>query len=113
MGMTNASAGPSKNAYGVYAWATAPGGPWHFQENKLVYGGWIQFDDGTGWKASRRERPKMLLDANGRPTHLYSGVCPPNTAFKGESDPNGHCFTMVQKVDPSAPIWNLTPAEAR
>jgi hypothetical protein len=33
-------------------------------------------------------------------------VCPPKTSFKGESDPNGHCFTMVQKVDPSAAIWS-------
>jgi hypothetical protein len=76
MGMTNASGTlPSTpDAYGVYAWAHSPGGAWHFQENKLAYDGWVQFGDGTGWMASRRERPKLLLDADGRPTHLYSTV---------------------------------------
>lgn len=89
MGMVNAT-GVSGNAYGGYAWsdkADGPRGPWHFQENMPAYTGEINFDfaensnsndnssnnnnnrdinsndnNNNVWVASRRERPKVLLD---------------------------------------------------
>jgi len=109
MGMVNSS-GVTKNAYGGYAWSNdGPYGPWHFQENMVAYTGEIQFANqpDTTFVASRRERPKVLIDpTTGRPSHLYSGVCPENTSYSGVSDPNGHCFTMVQKINPSVHLWN-------
>lgn len=35
----------------------------------------IPITDGTTTLVSTRERPKILFDAAGNPTHLYNGVC--------------------------------------
>eukprot|EP01048_Picozoa_sp_COSAG05_P003423 COSAG05_NODE_156_length_15696_cov_359.955440_24_plen_114_part_00 len=49
---------------------------------------------------SRRERPKMLFDKNGAPTHLFNSadpggtVVPPNPGWQHNSRP----FTMVTEI---------------
>jgi len=62
------------------------------------YSGEVVFEDGKRWALQRRERPKILLGSDGRPTHLFNGVCPPNNTEQGLTDPAGHCFTMVQEI---------------
>lgn len=55
----------------------------------------VAFDDGSAVRMLRRERPKVLLDAESkRPTHLFTGVCPPSARSPGDKT----CFTMVQRI---------------
>jgi hypothetical protein len=35
------------NAYGAYANAPSPFGPWSFQESRVAYGGHIQLENGS------------------------------------------------------------------
>lgn len=106
MGMVNRSGGNEANGYGGYAWSPGPNGPWTFQENKIAYDSVVQFEDGSCWTLYKRERPKILTNNKGVPTHLYNGVCPPGSNEEGLKDPHGHCFTMVQKIDPNVFLWN-------
>lgn len=111
MGMVNNSAGiapsaltedeGSGNAYGAYANAPTPFGPWRFQESAVAYSGHVQLSTGKSLGTlQRRERPHLLLSKEGLPTHLYNGVC-----LEGGYDRNAssaeHCFTFAQAVAPS------------
>eukprot|EP01045_Picozoa_sp_COSAG04_P017070 COSAG04_NODE_1484_length_6561_cov_1.862272_1_plen_278_part_10 len=59
----------------------------------------VAFDDGSAVRMLRRERPKVLLDAESkRPTHLFTGVCPPSARSPGDKT----CFTMVQRIEAAA-----------
>ncbi len=105
MGMLNQTCpGSDGNAYGAYASAPTPFGPWRFQESRVAYHGLIEFSDGTSMCMKNRERPHLLLDkVSGRPTHLYNGVCPESgygnhTAPKGFGNGSDHCFTFVQRI---------------
>merc|ERR1712176_942129 len=56
---------------------------------------------------TRRERPKMLFDKNGRPTHLYNSADPgPNlgVANPNKGWTNSRPFTMVTEVLPSSQV---------
>lgn len=105
MGMVNRTCpGSDGNAYGAYASAPTPFGPWRFQESRVAYHGLIQFTDGSSMCMKNRERPHLLLDkVTGRPTHLYNGVCPEtgygnHKAPKGFGNGSDHCFTFVQRI---------------
>jgi hypothetical protein len=41
----------------------------------------IALTDGTTLEVRRRERPKLLMDSTGRPTHLYNGVIAPTETY--------------------------------
>lgn len=51
----------------------------------------VSYGDGTTGKMSRRERPKWLLNDEGLPTHLITGVQSPEAH-------NGQTFTLVQQL---------------
>ena len=54
----------SKDGFTWHASAVAP------------YGNVVNLTDGTAQLLTTRERPKMLFNAQGVPTHLSNGVCP-------------------------------------
>ena len=65
-------------------------GPWAYQDPTVpAYTEAVQQSDGREVKLARRERPKLLLGADGAPEVLYTGVCPPG---------KGLCFTHAQAV---------------
>ena len=89
------------NAYGAYANAPAPFGPWRFQEARVAYSGVLALEGGGTLGLLRRERPHLLLDeATGAPTHLYNGVCPEGNVY-GQMKQKRHCFTLVQRISSS------------
>ena len=49
------------------AWRTSP---------TMPYGNVVTLADGTTQLLTTRERPKMIFNAAGDPTHLSNGVCP-------------------------------------
>jgi lysophospholipase L1-like esterase len=106
MGMVNNSDdSPSRvgNAYGAYANAPTPFGPWSFQEARVAYSGHVRLENGASLGSlQRRERPHLLLSAAGVPTHLYNGVCPADGYSQGASNSSGHCYTFVQKIKPGS-----------
>ena len=94
----------SGNAYGAYANAPTPFGPWRFQESRVAYSGHVQLTTGnTLGTLQRRERPHLLLSKDGLPTHLYNGVCLEG-GFGQNASGAKHCFTFVQAVAPSLQI---------
>ena len=50
------------------------GSDWKPEDPVLCYDHTLRYDDGTVIRAERRERPQLLFDADGSPTHLYTGV---------------------------------------
>ena len=58
----------------------------------------VTLSDGTAWPLSRRERPKLILDAEGEITHLINGVSLPGEA-NGCDHSGDHTFTFVQPVN--------------
>jgi hypothetical protein len=61
----------------------------------------IAFEDGKTVEANRRERPGLLLDAHGQPTHMLSGV----QAWPPNKDKPGSCrsYTVLTEVNGAAP----------
>lgn len=55
-----------------YTWATVSSSP---------YGNVVDLTDGTQQLLTTRERPKLLFNAAGEPTHLSNGVCPSPGGF--------------------------------
>ena len=89
----------SYNGYGAYANAPTPFGPWHFQEARVVYNGHVELTNGKSLgKLGRRERPHLLLNKQGVPTHLYNGVCLGDDGYNQNSAGHDHCFTFVQEI---------------
>ena len=90
------------NAYGAYANAPTPFGPWSFQESRVAYSGHVELENGASLGSlQRRERPHLLLTAAGAPSHLYNGVCPADGYTQGASNSSGHCYTFVQRINVS------------
>ena len=50
-----------------FTWAAASTPP---------YGNVVNITDGSALLLTTRERPKMIFNANGDPTHISNGVCP-------------------------------------
>lgn len=63
-------------------WTTSPDAP---------YGNLIQFADGSEMLVSTRERPKLIFDAGGNPTHLVNGVCGGTSNCAAEGTPCVNC----------------------
>ena len=69
----------------------------------------IQFSDGTSMKCERRERPQMVLDKDGRPVALVTGMtgCPKGLGFDNEEVKSGSrfyrgaddSFTLIQMMN--------------
>ena len=77
---------------GQTAWSTDPNLlEWHWQPEPL-YSSTIAYSNGSTEVFTRRERPALLFDAAGNPTHLYNGVQPPNETW------HGHSYSYVQAI---------------
>jgi hypothetical protein len=94
------------------AWFTSPTQP---------YGNTIALDDGSTMLLTTRERPKMLFNAAGEPTHLSNGVCPSpggfNTPFACPTVSTG-CTFNVHNAAPArcarfCSLTTLTPNPTR
>jgi hypothetical protein len=96
---------------GGHAWSK-DGINWSANPRVGAFDTTIQFTDGTSIKCERRERPQMVLGADGRPVALVTGVtgCPKGlmSEFNGEVAMNSgdarfyrggdDSFTLVQLV---------------
>ena len=56
----------------------------------------VVYEGGTVVTFSRRERPELVLDSEGNPTHLITGV----TETGGRGGQSDRSFTLVQPVLP-------------
>lgn len=63
---------------------------WRVKKHCLAYDHTLMYNDLTIIKAERRERPQLLLNNSGKPTHLYTGVF-----YKGEA------MNVCQPVNPN------------
>lgn len=61
---------------------------WKKADNILAYDHTLKFTDGSEIKAERRERPQLIFDELGRPTHLLTAVL-----YEGET------FNTVQPIE--------------
>ena len=61
---------------------------WEKADNVLAYDHTLKFTDGSEIKAERRERPQLLFDEVGRPTHLFTAVLY-----------EGNTFNVVQPIE--------------
>jgi len=86
-----------KDKQGGHAWSR-DGVTWS-EPRVGAYNTTVVFTDGTSMHCKRRERPQMVLDKDGIPLVMFSGImgCPTieGTPYKGGSD----CFTLAQLVD--------------
>ena len=60
---------------------------WALQPGQTVYGWNVSVSDGSSLQLHSRQRPKLLLDTDGRPSVLYNGV-----------SVGGQCHTFAQRV---------------
>eukprot|EP00040_Diaphanoeca_grandis_P016733 m.86708 g.86708 ORF g.86708 m.86708 type:complete len:403 (-) comp25991_c0_seq2:154-1362(-) len=61
---------------------------------KNAYNNTITLNNGTVWTLSRRERPKLIINAEGEITHISNGI-----SLSHNKCPNGdHSFTFVQPI---------------
>ena len=72
---------------GRHAWS-ADGVTWAYSPY-AAFGSDVQFTDGSIGSYARRERPHLIVDAKGNPTHLVNGIQP--GGYTGDSS-----FTLVQ-----------------
>jgi hypothetical protein len=73
----------------------ADGISWSFHPQN-AYNNNVTLTAGSSWRLSRRERPKLILDASGNPTHLVNGVSRRGAA-NGCKD-GDHSFTFIQPI---------------
>ena len=81
-------------AAGGHAYST-DGKNWTFHPTN-AYNNNVTLTDGSEWELARRERPKLIFDAAGIPTHLVNGVTLRGAANGCES--GDHSFTFVQPI---------------
>lgn len=63
----------------------------------------VQYDDGGRVTFERRERPHLVFDQRGFPSHLTSGVQPPPTASRvppSDAFRNDYTYTLVVPLPP-------------
>lgn len=63
---------------------------WKVKKHCLAYDHTLIYSDLSIIKAERRERPQLLFDKNGRPTHLYTGILY-----------NGKSWNVCQPINPN------------
>jgi hypothetical protein len=49
---------------------------WHFNLAEQPYNPWVTFENGTRQDFSTYERPHLVFNLDGHPTHLVNGVSP-------------------------------------
>ena len=96
------TSGGEGSAFGSYASAPHPLGPWRVQEAAVAYGGEAALSNGSLIGFVRRERPQLLFDTRGNPTHLFNGVCPEGYDKTQDGSQPHHCFTFAQRIDETA-----------
>jgi hypothetical protein len=85
---------------GLHAWSH-DGLNWTLAKPDAAYGYTVQWDDGTNTTFAERERPVLLFDDNGKPTHLINGVRAPNP-------PNAtHSSTYTLRSFPNSPTHTI------
>ena len=72
---------------GRHAWS-ADGVTWSYSPH-AAFGSTVHYTDGSSASFARRERPHLILDDQGNPTHLVSGIQPGGST-------GDYSFTMVQ-----------------
>ena len=70
-----------------WQWSTVP-----------AYNTTVRMADGSSVRLNRRERPHLLFDADGTPTHLYTAV----TGLPGPFQHTDRCWTFVQALGTGA-----------
>jgi len=83
---------PRCPAVGGHAASADGGQTWHYSGG-AAYSTTVRYEDGSQVTYSRRERPEMLVNEHGEPTHLITGV-----VEKGGSGQHDHSWTLVQPV---------------
>lgn len=78
----------SQAIVGGHAFST-DGLRWHAGKRD-AYGHEVTYKGGAEWVMTERERPHLLFDSSGAPTHLFNGVCP----FAAYAHVNDHSFTQ-------------------
>ena len=65
-----------------------------------AYNGTINLDNGDNITCGRRERPALIFDQSGLPTHLVTGCCvaPCNMSGAGAAAGEDYSFTSVQPI---------------
>jgi hypothetical protein len=95
----------SGGAAGGHAYSS-DGVQWHFHPKNAFHQN-VTMRDGTVWRLKHRERPKLIIDADGQITHLISGAGrgPPTAVCSDRGsaqvgDPSGsdHTFTFIQPI---------------
>jgi hypothetical protein len=82
--------GPSRcTALGRHSYSLDNGSSWVYASSN-AYDGNVSFTNGSSFTFYRRERPHLILDQHGRPTHLTNGV--------QETTANDRSYTLVQKL---------------
>ena len=84
---------PNCDAVGGHA-ASLDGHTWYYSGG-ASYTTTVEFEGGKYVTFSRRERPEMLIDEQGNPTHLITGVVDA-TSVPGTM--NDRSWTLVQPV---------------
>lgn len=100
---------PKCLAVGGHA-ASADGGlTWHYSGG-AAYSTTVQYEDGSAVTYARRERPEMILNEHGDPTHLVTGV-----VEKGSGGQHDLSWTLVQPIQtprpPAPPPSPPSPSE--
>jgi len=80
---------PAATWAGRYAFSADDGMTWHFS-SVPAYNASIRFANGTVTVFSRMERPFLLIDDSGAPTHLFTGVQP--------VDWDDYTFTLMHRI---------------
>lgn len=80
---------------------------WNYSSwREPAYTNAVEWSDGGSnqWvdRMQRRERPFLLHDEDGAPTHLYTAVCPPGDTT------NSECYTIVNPLKPKTKVHTLT-----
>lgn len=97
---THQPAGPGKqNSISGHLFARNLEGPWHVSPDE-PYDNLVHYADNTTQTFSTMERPKLMFDVDGNPTHITNGVSPiyPCDSCKGFGDApkeGGCCWCKV------------------
>jgi len=74
-------------------------GAWRYDFAKPAYGTAVKFTDGHSGQLQGRERPKIFLDDNNKPSLLTNGVRPSMSAGGEKNINEMNVFTFVQPID--------------
>jgi hypothetical protein len=84
---------------GGHVWSTDGGDTWQRHTDVAAYGSLIRYTDGSHASLSRRERPHLVLGADGVPVALTNGATLQWPCTHPENCPRDHCFTSLQLLN--------------